>query len=952
MMKNNKCEGKSNQQKCKIWDFLMDIFIEVDFQICFTETNEIKYIKDGSILRIDQIQDSSQILDILHNLEQIQYLQKKGKFSNDLRKTWKWITIWNGEILINVGGMYSEEGKKQGQWKELFHNYWRLAVIIYYYNSKAQVYEEGEYMQGQKIGIWKYLYRDCEIGGGSYNYQGNKIGRWIELSNNTIKSLKLVNMIIMVKKQIDGIFIMKRMVKTQRQVVDYLIQMKKMELMLNLETGLNQVIHFGMIASQFIREYIINRIKKSEDGIYIMKFVGQIEQIGGGSFIVNEDNQNSVKIGDWIELSSNFGNDSLVTYYGQYNQQGQKVGRWNIYYEQNRYQELIGGGSYGIHEKDGSCVKVGKWIQQGEGFQHKNQVTFIGEYNKYGQKIGQWDINWNWNDNNKKIGGGLFSFLNGVLKSFKIGKWIELGEGYHLYSQVTMVGEYNSQGQKFGKWDTYYTESQKKQEQIGGGFFYFQEESGMSVKIGNWIEVCDLFAYSRQITFQGEYNKNGQKFGRWDIYYQQKQIGGGQYEINQGVSNSIKIGRWIEISDDFYFDCQVTYAGEYSNDGQKIGRWDSYLYQDDQNDKIGGGIYDLQVETGTNFKIGKWVELSICFKNSRQITFHGEYNKNGQKFGRWDSYYNQEQIGGGSYKEKRSVKIGRWIELSDNFGDGFEQFQVTHNGEYNENGRKVGIWEIQHRQSGNILFDKMQIYNQIVKIISGGGDYIDGLKNGKWKELSNYGKDITYNGEYKNGLKVGRWDINCNWDEENSLIGGGFYNINEEASTKIGEWIELSERYKDYLQITYTGEYKNGQKIGKWDTYYKLNNKNEKMGGGCYEIIEGILNKNGNWIELSDNFMNESRVTYIGEYRNGKKVDRWDIWWQKDYGDKKNENIGGGSYQAGIKIGKWVELSDNFGIFYGKITYNGQYLYNKKVGTWVEIDIRNNEKLSEKNYDV
>lgn len=38
--------------------------------------------------------------------------------------------------------------------------------------------------------------------------------------------------------------------------------------------------------------------------------------------------------------------------------------------------------------------------------------------------------------------------------------------------------------------------------------------------------------------------------------------------------------------------------------------------------------------------------------------------------------------GGGSYSENDSIKIGRWIELSDDYG---EKSNVTYEGEYNNN---------------------------------------------------------------------------------------------------------------------------------------------------------------------------------------------------------------------------------------------------------------------------
>ncbi|CAK67651.1 unnamed protein product (macronuclear) [Paramecium tetraurelia] len=59
-------------------------------------------------------------------------------------------------------------------------------------------------------------------------------------------------------------------------------------------------------------------------------------------------------------------------------------------------------------------------------------------------------------------------------------------------------------------------------------------------------------------------------------------------------------------------------------------------------------------------------------------------------------------------------------------------------------------------------------------------------------------------------------------------------------------------------------------------------------GGGSYDE-EG--NKLGNWVEVSEDFSEESQVTYVGVYNNGKKVGRWDIWYQEDDENIKMQEI-------------------------------------------------------------
>ncbi|CAD8129942.1 unnamed protein product [Paramecium sonneborni] len=39
------------------------------------------------------------------------------------------------------------------------------------------------------------------------------------------------------------------------------------------------------------------------------------------------------------------------------------------------------------------------------------------------------------------------------------------------------------------------------------------------MKIGKWIELDEEFYFDKQDTHDGQYNKNGKKVGRWDIMY-------------------------------------------------------------------------------------------------------------------------------------------------------------------------------------------------------------------------------------------------------------------------------------------------------------------------------------------------------------------------------------------------------------------------------------------------
>ncbi|CAD8135882.1 unnamed protein product [Paramecium pentaurelia] len=518
------------------WDYANERFIYSKLIIILTQQKEIQYIKNGAIIRIDTIKDISKTPQVLHNFQQIKYLQWCGKYGLNDQKVGKWFAKWNCETIIDVGGIYSDDGKKQGLWKEMIKNYW----------IKAQAYEIGQYVSDLRNGTWKQIYEDKEIGGGDYNKQGQKEGKWKEFW--------------------DGFW------------------------------HYSQVFYLGEYQNG-------NKVGRWDILCYD-------EIIGGGLY------DKGIKLGYWIEVSDRFYEGSYITHKGQY-KNGQKVGRWDICY-QNKH---IGGGSY----EEG--IKDGNWVEVSDEFQDSSQITYEGEYKK-GKQIGKWNILFE----KIVIGGG--SYDGGI----KIGNWVEVSDEFSEFSQVTVYGEYKN-GQKDGKWDICYKEYWEKNAQsmkIGGGLY----DEG--IKSAKWVEVQDRFQKDAQVFYNGEY-KNNKKVGRWDIFFQNTHIGGGQYD------EGIKVGNWIELSDEFRVDSQVKYIGEYKN-GKKIGKWE-IMVKDEWNLRpfyyIGGGLYD---EEGEEFKLGKWVDVA---DDKWFLTYTGEY-QNGKKVGIWveiDIYNNKNlQIGEKNYE--------------------------------------------------------------------------------------------------------------------------------------------------------------------------------------------------------------------------------------------------------------------------------------------------------------
>ncbi|CAD8100615.1 unnamed protein product [Paramecium primaurelia] len=576
-----------------------------------------------------QIYGCSSTIEILKNLDQIRNLEWIGKYGKDNKKVGMWTAFWNGEKQYGVGGFYLDDGSKQGLWKELRHNY----------SNYAPIYEIGEYVNNQKRGIWKFILKNNIIGGGKYNDQGKKNGKWIELSNYFLRGIQ-------------------RWQESWYMVYKF-AQEKK------------QLINVRLLLDQHIQ---------------LMELIR-----GGGLYIEKKEEDGFIKKGKWVEELEGYEEPSHITFQGEY-YNGIKVGIWDTK-NLHSCNLKLGGGLYESQlNVDGllTSVKVGKWIDLCDCFHYYRFITYEGEYQN-GKKIGSWDIKWEQN----KIGGGFYDDNSGddfIEDSIKIGNWIEQSDTFNHTSQITYVGEYQN-GKKHGKWDTYFRHNSKQI--IGGGQYEVKQKDGIfySSKIGFWTEIFEFFNPGRSLSYSGEY-ENGLKVGRWNTFYVTifwdkvrfmqvnlffiPKSGGGYYSIleEQEILGSLKTGKWIEVETEYFNNYFIISTGEY-NYGKKVGRWDIWFQEENESMIIGGGTYN---EAGV--KVGKWVDLNAKFWDAKQLTYSGEY-KNGKKVGQWDIEYRQDKdkplfkIGGGSYNEKGDgVKIGQWIELKG------KSKNVTNNGEY------------------------------------------------------------------------------------------------------------------------------------------------------------------------------------------------------------------------------------------------------------------------------
>ncbi|CAK74581.1 unnamed protein product (macronuclear) [Paramecium tetraurelia] len=567
--RNHFQQSKTSEYGCDIWDSNQKRLLKIKYRI--STTIELQRCSlDGEILKIVQNKNSSFKLDLLTNLEQIKYLECFENYLGNYMEVRKWTMYWGGEQIQQTGGFYSKDGLKQGLWNQLIKQYSRQypltqQIVKPKYAKKENIFMIKNLVYGHtqiKIKLCIFI-QQLFCGGGWYSSDFQKNGKWVELS----------------------------------------------------ETFWNQsqVTYNG--------EYKGGKKVNKWDTIINGKQI-----IGGGFY----NTSGSIKIGKWIEVSDGFWEKSQITYVGEY-QNGKKVGRWDFFYKSNSgdyTNELVGGGSYDDDDKqEGVGVKIGKWIELNDGFQEKSYVILVGQY-KHGEKVGKWDIFHQQNNKNELIGGGFYGDIeNQEGIGIKIGKWVELSDGFWEKQQIIQGGQYKN-GNKIGRWNIL----DSRRQIIGGG----QYDETFSFKCGKWIELNERFSWASQVTSYGEY-KNNNKVGRWDIVAWGKQIGGGSYQYDENQDcETLKIGRWNELSEVYGLYSYITNNGEYKN-GKKIGRWDILWREDEKKpfQQIGGGTYDQEDKLGNSVKNGKWIELSDGFRKYSQVTYSGEY-RYGKKVGIWE----------------------------------------------------------------------------------------------------------------------------------------------------------------------------------------------------------------------------------------------------------------------------------------------------------------------------
>ncbi len=303
--------------------------------------------------------------------------------------------------------------------------------------------------------------------------------------------------------------------------------------------------------------------------------------------------------------------------------------------------------------------------------------------------------------------------------------------------------------------------------------------------------------------------------------------------INRKDDNGVKQGRWIE----FYSNGNKKTESNYFN-GKLHGIYREYELNGkllSEKKYVNGELYVPKEEDEIKLK----AEIKKSYFPDGKLQYEGAFVDN---------------IPVGIHKEYNQQ--GKLATAKEYTGEG----ELLGEGLFDEKGQRTGLWKL---------------YDQYFNYYFGEGNYVNGLKDGKWifyypngsTELEGYymsGKpDREWLWQYPGGTKKRdevyldgkREGPYTEYDSlENVILKGTYFD-----DAKVGEWIY---QVGDILE---KGSYELDEKIGVWKHYYYDTNRLRFT--GAY--------KNGDEEGTHKWFYPDGKVELIGDYRIGKKQKDW-----------------------------------------------------------------------------
>ena len=267
-----------------------------------------------------------------------------------------------------------------------------------------------------------------------------------------------------------------------------------------------------------------------------------------------------------------------------------------------------------------------------------------------------------------------------------------------------------------------------------------------------------------------------------------------------------------------------------------------------------------------------------------------------------------------------------------------------------KNGKIEGKFTIYYpngktKMTGSIVNEKRNgqfvEYDEDGKITSS-GNYINGEKNGPFTEYTDEGEKTVFT--YKNGEYEGKYTIyylngktRITGGISNGMKNGQFVQYNEEGK-KTYEYCYKNDEYEGkYIEYDYdeegnlfgqtSGQYKEGEKNGRWETKVMSGGQLKTLTYSTYS--EGILNGEAREWTGGDSviFCSYKDGRLDGKYQ--VKASFMNLFFSPTDDRNSYMTITAGNYSEGKKSGHW-----EYNNLMGQTTSEGYFIDDKKEGEW------------------
>ena len=278
-----------------------------------------------------------------------------------------------------------------------------------------------------------------------------------------------------------------------------------------------------------------------------------------------------------------------------------------------------------------------------------------------------------------------------------------------LLSKKEEINRYDSDGNKQGIWKDFHENGKIKKEVI----YFHGKKDGFEKIYDKKGKIQELQSYNNGIE-----SKNEISLG---VVYNKVVLNNNNYLLGV-VENNLKQGLFKELNSNdevisyrFYKNDTLFYKGNYDSLNNKTGKWIYYW---------GNGNIMIEGEYFQNLKTKEW---KYYYKNGN-IQQKGTYIKNLPN-GLWEWWYD-----------------GKRKRRTEEYLNGRENGIVN---EYDTNGVIITYGEYVYGEREGEWYYIMNDYKEK-------GNYIGGMKTGKWKKIYLNKNQIKFSGEYINDTPIGK----------------------------------------------------------------------------------------------------------------------------------------------------------------------------------------------------